>query len=162
MSFISAFYLLFLFSVTAVYYLLPIKYKAVWLLGASWFFYLTWQPAFLVVLIYVISVSYLAGRKIASADQTQKKKRLAASVILLLLPLIFFKYYNFLNENLASLVSSAFFNYSIPFYPFLIPLGISFFTFEAVSYVADVYRGYLAPEKKLKNTRFTFRFSRRF
>lgn len=163
MSFISVSYLLFLILAAAFYYRLPVKFKTVWLLCASWFFYLTWQPAFLVVLIYVTLISYSAGRKIASAaDQKLKKRRLAASVILLFLPLLFFKYYNFLNESLASLFYPAAVDYSIPFYSFLIPLGISFFTFEAVSYVADVYRGYLAPEKKLKITPFTFRFSRRF
>ncbi len=66
MSFISVFYLIFLAAVTAVYYLLPAKYRAIWLLAASYFFYLTWQPAFLVVLIFVTLVSFLSGKKLAS------------------------------------------------------------------------------------------------
>ena len=150
MSFISVYYLVFLASVTVFYYLLPAKYRTLWLLGASYFFYLTWQPAFLPVLIGVTAAAYLFGQKLAPiSDPKRKKKWLAGSVTVLLLPLAFFKYYNFLNENLAAFVSrfsfdSAFFNQ-----PYLVPLGVSFFTFQAVSYVVDIYRGYLAPEKSV-------------
>lgn len=148
MSFISVFYLLFLAAVAFVYYRLPEKPRVFWLLGASWFFYLTWQPAFLLVLIAVTGAAFFCGRKIEnSTEKTSKKRRLAASVVILLLPLVFFKYFNFLNENLAKVL--AVFNAQNPIFnqPYLIPLGISFFTFQAISYVADIYRGYLKPEK---------------
>lgn len=150
MSFISVFYLLFLITAAGVYYLLPAKYRSLWLLGASYFFYLSWQPAFLLILIAVTLAAFLLGKKIAvAADQPLKKRWLTLSVIVLILPLLFFKYYNFLSDNLSSLAALFSLNASLPKQPFLIPLGISFFTFQALSYVADVYRGYLAPEKRI-------------
>ncbi len=150
MSFISVFYLIFLASVTTVYYLLPKKYRTIWLLGAGYFFYLTWQPAFLLILLCVTLAAFFLGKKINSTtDKNQRKKWLAGSVFLLLLPLLFFKYYNFLNENLISFFTLLFIKNSVPAQPYLVPLGISFFTFNAISYVADIYRGYLEPEKRI-------------
>ncbi len=151
MSFISVFYLLFLILTTTVFYLLPTKLRNVWLLLAGYFFYLTWQPAFLVVLFCVSLLSYLFGKKIgATADRERKRNWLIGSVIVLFLPLVFFKYYNFLNENLANLLGGFAPVSRLPNQPFLIPLGISFFTFQAVSYVADIYRGYLKPEPAIE------------
>lgn len=150
MFFISVFYLLFLSLVCVINYSLPTKTRPIWLLSASYFFYLTWQPAFLIVLICVSLVSFLCGKKIAAADDKIRKKRwLVVSVVILLLPLVFFKYYNFLNENLTWIFGVFVPGSRLPNQPFLIPLGISFFTFQAISYVADIYRGYLKPEQQI-------------
>ena len=147
MALISVFYLFFLLLTVAVYYALPPRRRAGWLLAAGYFFYLTWQPAFLVVLVALSLWSFVAGRLIAAAAApAEKKRRLVAGVVVALLPLAFFKYFNFLNENTAALVGAAGWPYAIPNQPFLAPLGISFFTFLAVSYLADIYRGYLRPE----------------
>lgn len=152
MSFISDYYLFFLIAVAAGYYLLPIKFKTIWLLCAGYLFYLTWQPAFLIILICVTLISFFSAQKIASAaDQTERKRWLFVSVILLLSPLIFFKYYNFLDENLVSFFYVFGFGYSALPQKYLVPLGISFFTFQSISYVADVYRNYLPPEKRIVN-----------
>lgn len=151
MSFISVFYLLFLTLAATVFYLLPTKYRTIWLLFVSYFFYFTWQPAFSVVLFCVTLLSFQFGKKIAFvSDEKIKKRWLAGSVIVLLLPLIFFKYFNFLNENLATILNLFSLGKPLPFQPYLIPLGISFFTFQAISYVADIYRGYLKPEKQIE------------
>jgi alginate O-acetyltransferase complex protein AlgI len=148
MSFISIFYLLFLFTTAGVYYVLPLRYRIGWLLAAGYFFYLTWQPAFLLVLLGISVWSYCVGGKIAAAaDREEKKKWLVGGIVVSLLPLVFFKYFNFLNENFARLVAAAGFEYDLPNHPYLAPLGISFFTFLAISYLADIYRGYLKPEK---------------
>ena len=102
MLFTSVFYLLFLILVVIINYSLPIKYRTFWLLCASYFFYFIWQPAFLIVLLGVTLLSFLLGRKIAFvSDRRQKKMWLTASVITLFLPLVFFKYFNFLNDNLT-------------------------------------------------------------
>ncbi len=150
MSFVSIFFLLFLAFTTTIYYLLKTRYRTVWLLCASYFFYLTWQPAFSVVLLFVTFLSFRFGKKIGSvSDNKRKKQWLVVSVVVLILPLIFFKYFNFLNDNLTKIF--AFFSVRIflPNQPYLVPLGISFFTFQAISYVADIYRGYLKPEDRL-------------
>jgi alginate O-acetyltransferase complex protein AlgI len=149
MSLISVFYLLFLLLAAGVYYLLPARRRADWLLGCGYFFYLTWQPAFLAVLVAVSCWSYLFGKVIdRAAAPDEKKRRLAAGVVGALLPLVFFKYFNFLNSNAAAVAETLGFAYSIPDQPYLAPLGISFFTFLAISYLADIYRGYLRPEEK--------------
>jgi D-alanyl-lipoteichoic acid acyltransferase DltB (MBOAT superfamily) len=121
-----------------------------WLLSISYLFYLTWQPAFILVLIGETLLAFLIGKKLGLiANQEQKKLWLIFGICLLLLPLVFFKYFNFLNQNLTALLGL--FETANPIFnqPYLIPLGISFFTFQAISYVVDIYRGYLKPEKKL-------------
>lgn len=151
MSFVSVFYLLFLALAATVYYLLPNKTRTLWLLAVSYFFYFTWQPIFLIVLLGVTFLSFFFGRKIEqTVDKARKKRWLVGSIIILLLPLAFFKYYNFLDENLARFLSLFALEYNIPAQPYLIPLGISFFTFQAISYVADIYRGYLKPEARIE------------
>jgi alginate O-acetyltransferase complex protein AlgI len=151
MSFISLYYLIFLISVVTVNYLLPAKYRTFWLLAASWFFYLTWQPAFLIILVFITLISFFAGIKIAStAEKAQRKKKLIGSVILLFLPLLFFKYFNVFNSSLRDFFPQFVLDNSVSQQPYLIPLGISFFTFQAVSYVADIYRNYLEPERKIE------------
>ena len=151
MSFISVFYLLFLLFVTALYYLLPVRYQVVWLLIVSWFFYFTWQPVFLIVLLGVSLLAFFLGQKIESvADKTEKKRWLIGSSVVLLLPLIFFKYFNFLNDHFTKFFSLFPLENPIPNQPYLIPLGISFFSFQALSYIADIYRGYLQPEPRIE------------
>lgn len=151
MSFISVFYLVFLLFVTTFYYLLPVRCRVVWLLLASWFFYFTWQPAFLLALLGVSLLAFLLGKKLASiTDQATKKRWLLGSIIVLLLPLSFFKYFNFLNALLTKTFSLFSQENPLPNQPYLIPLGISFFTFQALSYVADIYRGYLPPESRIE------------
>lgn len=146
MSFVSVFYLLFLAFCTGVYYRLRPSHRPAFLLCVSYLFYVTWQPAFLLVLIIVTAKAYFAAKAIERAGQN-KKAILTISVFLLLLPLVFFKYFNFLSENVSYLFGGAFgVELQTISQPYLIPIGISFFTFQAISYVADVYRGYLKPE----------------
>ena len=147
MSHTSTFYLLFLAAGASVYYLLPPRLRPLWLLSLSYLFYLTWQPAFLLVLIGVTIAAFVFGRNIRRAGEGNRLL-MATAVIALLSPLVFFKYYNFLNESISHIFSSFFGSAgALPSQPYLIPLGISFFTFQAISYVADIYRGYLKPEK---------------
>jgi alginate O-acetyltransferase complex protein AlgI len=151
MSLISVFYLLFLAASASVYYLVPVKYRSIWLLLVSYLFYLTWQPAFLGILMAVSLFAFIFGRGITVTSGTRSKRKwLICSVVVLLLPLIFFKYYNFLNENLSKALSDLFsIDAILPPQPYLIPIGISFFTLKALSYVVDIYRGYIKPEKNL-------------
>lgn len=150
MSFISLYYLIFLISTATVSYLLPARYRAVWLLAASWFFYFTWQPVFLLILIFITLVSFLAGRKIASAAQTERRIWLLGTITVLFLPLFFFKYFSFYNFSLRDFSVRLSFDSSASPQSYLVPLGISFFTFQAVSYVVDIYRNYLEPEKRVE------------
>jgi hypothetical protein len=151
MPLISVVYLLFLALTTTVFYLLPVRYRTYWLLAAGYFFYFTWQPAFLVILLTVTLLAFWIGRRIGSSEGKQARRRwLAAGVIGLLLPLLFFKYFNFLSENLAASLGISSPGDPLSYQPYLIPLGISFFTFLAISYVVDVDRGYIEPEERIE------------
>ena len=132
----SSYVFLFIFFpiVCAVYFILPFRMKNLWLLFASIVFYGWTSPSFIPVLLVSMAVNYSAG--ILIHRRTHKKAFLAAGIVLNLALLGFFKYANFFVDNLAS------------FYPAIkddwrtvaLPLGISFFTFQGMSYIIDVYR----------------------
>ena len=150
MSSISVFYLLFLILVALGYYNLPQKLRPVWLLVGCYLFYLTWQPAFLLILIFVTLAAFLTGKRIASTPDTSHKKRwLFGGIAVLLLPLFTFKYLNPINDGVSGLLAYFTIEFSFPNQPYIAPLGISFFTFVAVGYVVDVYREYIEPEHRL-------------
>ncbi|GAB3909463.1 MBOAT family protein [Larkinella knui] len=144
MSLSSILYLFFLLLVFAVYYALPHRFRWSWLLLAGYFFYFTFHPLFLILLVVSTSVAYGFGRLV---KPSQSRLLLGSGVGLLLLPLLFFKYYAFLNQNLTSLLG--FWGHSSPFPSWapLVPVGISFYTFQAISYLIDIRRGYLKPER---------------
>lgn len=112
------------------------------LLLASYAFYASFNVGFLLVLIYVTLITYYSGYKIYNCKETQIRKRwVAIGVVFSLLPLIFFKYSLFLFSSLRSLLSI---EISIEVLEgLLLPIGISFYTFQALSYVIDIYRKYI-------------------
>jgi len=119
------------------------------LLGASYLFYWLTSNYFILLLLFITIISYQSGAAIyQSPDPGRKKTILTIAMICLLIPLGFFKYYNFGIEifNQITLPFNASLN--IPFLDIILPIGISFFTFSAISYVFDIYRGTIQPEKK--------------
>lgn len=149
MLFTSVAYLVFLFSVLAAWFLTPVRYRWIVMLAASYFFYLTWTPAFVFVLLFVTVASYTVARQMAASSGAARKRWLQGGVVVLLLPLLLLKYYNFFNQTLTTLIEQAGLSNPLPFYSYLLPVGISFYTFQTVSYVVDVYRGYIKPERHL-------------
>ncbi len=144
MSLSSLVYIIFLLVVFVLYYALPHRFRWVLLLAASYFFYLTWQPLYALLLLSSTGVAYAFGRMLRSKD---RRGLLILGIALLLLPLFFFKYYAFLNQNLSLVMATVGWVNFLPGYSFLLPVGISFYTFQAISYLVDVWRGYLKPEK---------------
>lgn len=142
MLFTSLEFLLFFFPVTlGVYFFLPNRTRNYWLLLASLFFYAWGEPSFVLVMIGSILFNYFAALRIEEleAGSVLRKSFLALVVVFNLGILFVFKYMNFVTENLR-----AWFPVServIPQTSFVLPIGISFFTFQALSYVIDVYRG---------------------
>ena len=129
------FLFIFLPTVIGVYYLLPMKLKNIWLLLSSLFFYFYGEPKYLILMIAVITVSYVFG---LLTDRAEGKARLAitvASVAINLSALIYFKYTDFFITTINSVFKS-----DIGLLKFALPIGISFFTFQAISYNIDVYR----------------------
>ena len=117
-------------------------YRWILLLVASCVFYMFFKPVYILILGFTIVIDYVAGIYIEKAtDKKQKKKFLVLSIIANVGVLAIFKYYNFFNDNITSLASYMGFSNSIPYLNILLPIGLSFHTFQAMSYTIEVYRG---------------------
>lgn len=150
------FWLIFLF-IFGIYWLIPAKWNE-WRKGflvlASYLLYMNWKPAFAIVLFGVTLITYFGGQVLECKDESEKKtnkrKRLVWLFALLgLLPLLVFKYYNFLNESLTDGLAALGLKVALPGLNWAVPVGISFFTFQAVGYMLDVYHGRVKAEKNL-------------
>ena len=135
MNFTSFNFLLLFPIVCIVYYLIPYKWRWAYMLLVSYVFYLSWQPVFGLVLAGVTIVSFFAGLKIyLKRDDTKKAKTwLIAGIVISLMPLLAFKYYNFINDSIFGALSSVGLSFRLPEMKMLMPLGISFFSFMAPS-----------------------------
>ena len=138
MVFNSAQFLLFLPLAALGYFAVPQKARRVWMLLACYFFYFCWNPAHLPVLAFVTAVGYLGGRLL---DGKPRKGALAAGIVLALAPLIGFKYLGFLTKSVLSVLAHVGVQIAPPAFDFLLPMGISFYTLQAVGYLVDTYRG---------------------
>ncbi len=148
MSFISLQFLLFFMVVTLTYYRLPDQKKRVaLLLFASCYFYMCFVPRYILILGTMILIDYVAGLKIARNEGKRRKTWLVVSIIANVGILAFFKYFNFLLENLERVVHLVFPAVHLPGLDILLPIGLSFHTFQAMSYTIEVYRGNQPPEK---------------
>jgi D-alanyl-lipoteichoic acid acyltransferase DltB (MBOAT superfamily) len=121
------------------------KWWQLWLLLVSYFFYGWWNPLFLILIFYSTAVDYLVGLKLG--DSKYRKSWLVFSLVNNLFLLGFFKYAGFFTENLRTLFTILGISLDIPDPNILLPVGISFFTFQSMSYSIDVYRGELKIEK---------------
>ncbi len=148
MSFNSTLYLVFLPAVLLLYYRLAPAKRMYMLLAASWFFYAMYNPWFMWVILGTTGVDYVAGRQIAKTEDVGKRRRwVMASIASNLGLLAFFKYSRFVATNVVDLAGFA--GVHLPAWPYHIalPLGISFHTFQGISYTIDVYRKQIKPIK---------------
>ncbi|MBY0493534.1 MAG: MBOAT family protein [Cyanobacteria bacterium] len=142
MLFNSALFLLLFFPVvTLLYYLVPQPARWRVLLVASCYFYAVGIPAYLLVLAAVIVIDFTAGILIEQSTGTKRKAILAASLASNLLLLGVFKYADFLSGNLTALAALIGWNYSLATLGWLLPIGLSFHTFQSMAYTIEVYRG---------------------
>jgi D-alanyl-lipoteichoic acid acyltransferase DltB (MBOAT superfamily) len=142
MLFNSLEFLIFFPIVIALYFATPHKWRWVLLLAASYYFYMCWKPEYIILIIVSTIIDYIAARGIArSPDGFHKKLYLGISMASNLGILFFFKYFTFLNESTRALFDSFNIFYGMPMYDILLPVGISFYTFQTMSYTIDVYRG---------------------
>ena len=144
-----------------LYWLIPAKYnkwRKVFLVMASYLLYMNWKPAFAVILLGVTLVTYwggvILGFKVGGNvnlnDDKKRRKRLVwCFALLALLPLLVFKYYNFVNDSLTDGLAVIGLKFALPGLNWAVPVGISFFTFQAVGYMLDVYHGRVKVEKNL-------------
>lgn len=158
MAFTSFEFIIFFPTVALAYYVVPKRYRHLWLLFASYYFYMSWSVRYGLLLLGITVLTYWAGRLSAclheknscdSGGQRKKKpgKAIAFFAVLTFAPLIFFKYYNFLTGNMNTILDRLHCEQNIPELDLILPLGISFYTFQAFGYLMDVYRGKTAPEK---------------
>ncbi|MEN8007123.1 MAG: MBOAT family O-acyltransferase [Candidatus Krumholzibacteriota bacterium] len=150
MFFNSLHYVLFLPLVVAFYFLIPPRRRWVFLLAASYYFYMCWKMEYLVLILVSTAVDYVAGRKMGTTDDKGKRRKYLILSLFSNLGLLFaFKYFNFFNESTRAAFAYFDITYNIPYFDVLLPVGISFYTFQTLSYTIDVYRGHREPERHL-------------
>src|SRR6185437_2060173 len=112
------------------------------------YFYINIKPVYAILLLLVISTTYIFTGLIDATDSPGRKKTfLVIDIILTLLPLFFFKYYNLVNEATFSLLETAHLRWTLPEITWLLPIGISYYTFMAIGYSIDVYNEEIPAEK---------------
>ena len=148
MLFNSFEYLLFLPLVVALYFTIPVKWRWLMLLVASYFFYMCWKAEYAILILFTTVVDYFVALKLGSEPSRKKKKRwLVMSILVNLGMLAGFKYLNFFSESMNAILQVTNSGYSFQLYHILLPVGISFYIFQSLSYTIDVYRGIQPPEK---------------
>jgi len=148
MEFNSISFLLFFASVVVLYYNLNKRNRFILLLISSLLFYSFWNWKFSFLLIISGVTDYYVSKKIyESGIKREKQIYLAISIILNLGLLVYFKYWMFITENLNLISESLGLGFNLERLAIILPFGISFYTFETISYSVDVYRGILKPEK---------------
>ncbi|HND16122.1 MAG TPA: MBOAT family O-acyltransferase, partial [Saprospiraceae bacterium] len=147
MLFNSAEFAIFLPIVLLVFFGLPHRFRWQWLLLSSCVFYMAYIPWFILVIGTTIVIDYFAGIFIAGQHGKMRKYGLIISLIANIGILFFFKYFNFFYDNLVPVLSSGGIHISKPNWNILLPIGLSFHTFQAMSYTIEVYRGHQAAER---------------
>ena len=135
---------LFLPVVLGLYFLAQEKYRNLLLLAASLFFYAWGEPVYLSVMVVSILINYVCGLKIVTQDGGKNKAALVAGIVINLGLLGVFKYSGFAIENINALLGT-----QIAIKPLALPIGISFYTFQSISYLVDIYRGVCKPQKNI-------------
>lgn len=142
MIFNSLEFLIFFPTVVLFYFFIPHKYRWILLLISSYYFYMAWKPEYILLILFSTIINYFIGIKMGQKKKKEEKKRYLWLSILSNLGILFiFKYFNFFSESLEFILNISNINVSIPSYSLLLPMGISFYTFQTLSYTIDVYRG---------------------
>jgi D-alanyl-lipoteichoic acid acyltransferase DltB (MBOAT superfamily) len=149
MLFNSVAFALFFPLVTVGYFALPGRARWALLLAASCVFYMAFVPAYILILLLTVAVDYVAGIAIEGAQGGRRKAYLTLSLLTNLGVLFAFKYYNFAAANFSELGHALGFSRDIPLLNMLLPIGLSFHTFQAMSYTIEVYRGHQRAERHL-------------
>ena len=150
MLFTSLQFPIFFLIVTAIYFLLPHKHRWVLLLAASYYFYMCWKIEYIFLIVASTLIDYYCGLQMEIRSEKSKRKKFLYLSLFVNLGILFaFKYFNFFNDSLRELFNSLNRMYEVPFFDVLLPVGISFYTFQTLSYSIDVYRGEKKAEKHL-------------
>jgi alginate O-acetyltransferase complex protein AlgI len=149
MLFNSIDFLLFFPLVTVGYFALPQTWRWLWLLFASCYFYMVLIPIYILILVWTILIDYSAGILIETTVGRARRVWLAASIAANVGVLFFFKYVNFFNDSLSTVATALHWNYQLRTLAIILPVGLSFHTFQAMSYTIEVYRRNQRAERHL-------------
>jgi len=148
MLFNSTQFMVFFAIVAACYFAIPRRFRWCFLLAASYYFYACWKPGYALLIVFTTLVDYASGIRMAAAPNRSIRRRyLLLSLCSNLGLLFFFKYYNFFNDALQPLFAPI--GLHLPASHFLLPVGLSFYTFQSLTYTIGVYRGTIQPERHL-------------
>lgn len=156
MLFNSLQFLIFFPLIVLIYFVVPDKIKRVWLLAASYFFYMCWNAKYIFLLLFSTLVTYISGLVIEKTKRSNledlykircKKIIMIISVILNIMILFYFKYFNFALNILTRLFRIIHIELNNPVFDIVLPVGISFYIFQALGYIIDVYRDEIYAEK---------------
>jgi alginate O-acetyltransferase complex protein AlgI len=141
-------FLIFFPLVALAFFSLPHRWRWFLLLGASYLFYASWNPKYLIVLLTMTAIGYISGRLLERQTRPMTHRLiLTFSLLAILGVLFFFKYFELSNRALRAAFEQLGVGNLIPGFNLLLPLGISYFTFQTLSYILDVYRGGVKAEK---------------
>lgn len=143
MLFNSYEFILFFPIVTVIFFLLPPRMRCFWMLISSYYFYMFWNPKYIILMLFATVTSYGC----AIMMQYNKKLFLIIGVILNLLLLFGFKYFNFFVKNINSMLFMVNLEDSISLINVVLPVGISFYVFQVIGYMIDIYKGECGVEK---------------
>lgn len=147
MLFNSFDFIIFLPIVFIIYWILPHKIRWILLLASSYYFYMSWNVKYILLIFFTTVISYVAARLLDKEENKKKRKWILGSTTILCLGvLLFFKYFNFLSKSISDFISLFAININPVTLNLLLPVGISFYTFQTLSYVIDVYKGDVSAE----------------
>lgn len=148
MLFNSLQFLIFFPIVVLIYFLMRPQHRWVLLLMASYYFYMSWKPEYAVLIAGSTIVDYFVALRMGRLpDKRSRRPYLVVSLVTNLGLLFAFKYFNFVNDSFRALFDRFDVFYDVPAFDFLLPVGISFYTFQTLGYSIDVYRGTIEPER---------------
>lgn len=150
MIFTQPIFLLFFLTTFAIHWWLRANEpRKLWLFCASYFFYGYWDYRFLALILFCTTIDFFTARALEESSESAHRKRLIAlSIVVNLSVLGFFKYFNFFIDSALAVLSQLGVSAHRPSLRVLLPIGISFFTFQSMSYTIDVYRGQLRARQK--------------
>lgn len=157
MLFNSLHFLVFFPVVVLLYFLIPHRFRWIWLLISSYYFYMSWNPTYALLMGLSSLITWLSGLLIEHSGKIENEKTrffqrklwVALSFSSNLAILFFFKYFDFAVSNINQILNLIGIEALRPSFDVLLPVGISFYTFQALSYTMDVYREELNAEKNI-------------
>lgn len=147
MLFNSFHFVIFFVIILAAHFSMPQRHRWLLLLAGSCYFYMAFVPAYILILGLSIVIDYVAGIWIEDAPPARRKFLLTVSIVANVGLLCVFKYFNFFNANLEAIAQALHWNYGVKALSIILPIGLSFHTFQAMSYTIEVYRGHQKAER---------------